>query len=232
MPSSAAGAANGSGVDLHRALRRADHRQVEVRQLDRLGLPVVDGLRRGRQRVGALLHLQVHADLEEPQRGQLAHRLGARQLLEHVQRAVEAELRAGLGGDREPEVEVVVAQVVVRHARVRVDDLGRAPGVLGVDLRGHQHRAVAEHARVEDRRDLADDALVEQPLGAASEPPASGSSASSRHVARRGAAASGKLPWSRLSELAVELVERDRRRRPCGSGPSLPASHPATSFAW
>jgi hypothetical protein len=30
-----------------------------------------------------------------------------------------------------------------------------------------EHRAVAEHARVEDRRDLADDALVEQPPGAA-----------------------------------------------------------------
>ena len=82
---------------------------------------------------------------------------------EHVERALEPEPRAGLGGDREPQVEVVVAQVVVRDAGVRVDDLGRAPGVLGVDPRGHQHRAVAEHARVEDRRDLADDALVEQP---------------------------------------------------------------------
>ena len=47
---------------------------------------------------------------------------------------------------------------------MRVDDLGRAPGVLGVDLRGHEHRAVAERARVEDRSDLADDAVVKQAL--------------------------------------------------------------------
>ena len=57
------------------------------------------------------------------------------------------------------------AQVVVRDAGVGVDDLGRAVGMLGVDLRRHQHRLVAEGAGVEDRRDLADDPLVEQALG-------------------------------------------------------------------
>jgi hypothetical protein len=41
-----------------------------------------------------------------------------------------------------------------------------APRVLGVDLGGDEHRGVAERARVEDRRDLADDALVEQALHA------------------------------------------------------------------
>ena len=81
---------------------------------------------------------------------------------EHLQRPLQPELRVGLGGDREPQVEFVVAQVVVRDARVFVDDLSRTMGVLGVDLGRNQHRGVAQRARVEDRRDLADDALVEQ----------------------------------------------------------------------
>jgi hypothetical protein len=60
----------------------------------------------------------------------------------------------------------VVAQVVVRDARVRVDELGGAVGMLGIDLGGDEHRLVAERAGVEDRRDLADDPLVEQVLDA------------------------------------------------------------------
>ena len=54
----------------------------------------------------------------------------------------------------------------MRHAGVGVDDLGGAVGVLGIDLGGDQHRRVAECPRVEDRGDLADDALDEQALGA------------------------------------------------------------------
>ena len=72
--------------------------------------------------------------------------------------------RVGLGGDREPDVELVVAQVVVRDAGVLVDHAGRTPRVLGVDLGRDQHRGVAESARVEDRGDLADDPLVDQAL--------------------------------------------------------------------
>jgi hypothetical protein len=45
-------------------------------------------------------------------------------------------------------------------------DLGGAPRVLGVDLRGDEHRAVAERARVVDRGDLADDPVGEQRLDA------------------------------------------------------------------
>ena len=59
------------------------------------------------------------------------------------------------------------AQVVVRDAGVGVDQFGRPLRVLGVDFGGDQHRFVAERAGVEDRRDLADDPVVEQPLGAA-----------------------------------------------------------------
>jgi len=82
------------------------------------------------------------------------------------QRALQAQLGVLLHRDREPHVELVVAQVVVRHAGVRVDDLGRPPRVLGVDPGGDEHRLVAQGARVVDRRDLADDAPVEQLLDA------------------------------------------------------------------
>ncbi len=146
---------------------RADHRDVEL----------VVGLALGLGRLGATSAALASASvppsisrsmriLNSLQRRQLADRLGAGDLGEHLERALEPELRVGLGGDREPEVELVVAQVVVRDAGVRVDDLRGAVRVLGVDLGGDEHRRVAERARVEDRRDLADDALVEQPLDA------------------------------------------------------------------
>jgi hypothetical protein len=115
IPRLAAAAANGSDTTSMGPCVARMHGEVEVGQLDRLRLPVIDGLGHGRERVRALLHLEVHPDLEEPQRGELADRLGARQALQHLQRAVEPERRAGLGRDREPDVEVVVAEVVVGH---------------------------------------------------------------------------------------------------------------------
>ena len=117
--------------------------------------------------------------------------------------------RVRLGGDREPQVEVVVAQVVVRDARVLVDDLRRAVRVLGVDLRRDEHRGVAERARVEDRRDLADDPLVQQALHAA------------HHLllvdlGKRGHVLIGprrdrKAALHQVQQLAVEIVQRNRR---------------------
>ncbi len=88
--------------DSHVALQRADDGDVELvvglgLELDRL----LD-LGGARERVGVALHLEVHADLEQPQRRQLAHGLGAGLLCEHLERALEAELGVGLGGDREP----------------------------------------------------------------------------------------------------------------------------------
>ena len=118
MPELGGGGRVGFLDDRHVALQRADHGDVELvvglgLELDRL----LD-LGGARERVGAALHLEVHADLEQPQRRQLAHRLGAGLAREHLERALEAELGVGLGGDREPQVELVVAQVVVRDAGV------------------------------------------------------------------------------------------------------------------
>jgi len=199
----------GLGDDGKIALRRADHGAVEVV----VGLALeLRGLFRdtgGGERVRVAGHLEVHADLEELERGQLADRLGARELLKHVEGALQPELRVLLDGDREPHVEGVVAQVVVRHARVRVDDLRRPPRVLGVDARGDEHRAVAERARVEDRGDLADDPRVDQL-------PHAGEDAVLWHLERlRDRRVRARLDRERalhrVEQPAVEVVERDGR---------------------
>ena len=81
-------------------------------------------------------------------------------------------------------------------------------GFVGVDLRGHQHRLVAERARVEDRRDLADDALVEQPLDARHHlvlgQPGEAGDMRERPLGEREAA------LHQVEQLLVRLVERDR----------------------
>jgi hypothetical protein len=101
--------------------------------------------------------------------------------------------------------------------------------VLGIHPRRDQHGLVAEHARVEDRRDLTDDPLVEQPARAA------------QHLvlAQLGEARDLGVGALRQREAALEqveqalvgLVERDR-----GAALAAPRlgyrSHPATSFAW
>ena len=156
----------GAVDDLHRALQRADHGDV--------GLVV--GLR-ARARAAATAST-VAASASVPlsiSRFMLilnrvsvgSWRIDSAPVssLEHLERALEAELGVGRGGDREPEVELVGAQVVVGDAGMGVDDLGRPVRVLGVDLGGDEHRGVAERAGVEDRRDLADDPAVEQALG-------------------------------------------------------------------
>ena len=157
----------GLGDDGQVALRSADDRAVELVEGDLLDRRRHDLLGGHGERVGAALHLEVHANLEQLERGQLAHGIGAGLALQDLERPVEAELGVLLDRDREPHVEVVVAQVVVRDAGVRVDDLGRPPRVLRVDARGDEHRLVAQGARVEDRRHLADDPGVEQLLDAA-----------------------------------------------------------------
>ena len=130
-------------------------------------------------------------------------------------------LRVGLDGDREPQVEVVVAQVVVRDARVRVDELRRAVRVRRIDLGRDEHRGVAERARVEDRRDLADDPLVEQVLDAL-EHLVLGQPGQRRRPPRTGAGRAGSCPCIRLSSClsvsssgtaAPSLRRRDLRPR-------------------
>ena len=213
-----------SAVDGHAELRGGvdvglrDDRQVALRRADDLAVALVvgdalevDGLLRlalGRQRLRVAVHLELHADLEELERRELADRGRAGELLHEVERALQAELGVALDGEREPHVELVVAQVVVADAGVRVDDLRRAPGVLGIDLRGDEHRAVAERARVEDRRDLADDPLVEQALDALEDLVLGdpGELGDGRVGLRR----EREAALHEVQQLAIDVVHRDR----------------------
>ena len=84
------------------------------------------------------------------------------QLAQQLHRPLQPQPRVGRHAEREPDVELVLALVVVGDAGVGVEDLGRCSSALGRRPRGDQHRPVAELARVEDGRDLPDDPLAAQ----------------------------------------------------------------------
>ena len=214
-------------------LGRANHRHVEVvvgllAELARL----LGGSGRGQLGRGAL-HLEVHADLEQLERRKLPDRLGALEVLEHVERALQAQTRLLLDGDREPQVELVIAQVVVGHPGMLVDHLRRAVGMLGIHLGGHQHRGVAEGPRVVDRGDLADDPVVQQ----RPHPPhdlllAEAGLASDRGV---GPGLEREAALHEVEHPLVGLVERHGRAvlARADLGRSYPScSHCAASLAW
>src|SRR5436309_8497882 len=90
-----------------------------------------------------------------------------------------------------------------------VDDLGRPPGVLGGDLRGDEHRGVAERPGVEDRGHLADDALVDQLLDAGDRLLFAGPGAG-RDLGV-GPAGDRERALHQVEQALVEIVERDRR---------------------
>jgi hypothetical protein len=124
----------------------------------------------------------------------------------------------------------VVAQVVVGDARVRVDELRGAMRVRGIDLGGDEHRLVAERARIEDRRDLADDPLVEEVPDALQhlflrQPRELGDPGERARLEREAA-------LHEVEQVLVGLVERDgRAAAPRPDLRSRYVSHPATSFA-
>jgi hypothetical protein len=118
----------------------------------------------------------------------------------------------------------------VRDARVRVDEPRRAVGVRGVDLGRHQHRAVAERAGVEDRRELADDALVEQPLDTRHNV-GLGNAGELGHVRER-ALGEGEAALHQVEQLLVGLVQRDGAAVATRADLGYWLSHRATSLAW
>ena len=143
-------------------LQRAHHGDLALR--GRTARRLLDGrgadlLRGG---IAAADHVEVDADLEEADRRQRADRLDLAELAEQLDRLLEADARVGRDGEREPQVEHVLALVVVRDARVRAEDVGRELLLALRRARGHEARAVAQAARVEDPRDLPHDALAAQ----------------------------------------------------------------------
>src|ERR687898_1937024 len=117
-----------------------------------VGLAVLGRLFLGRS---AGIHIQGHPDLEELQGGQNAGLLGAAYAVQHVDGAFESQAGVGRDGHGIPEVELVVALVVVGDAGVGVYSLGAFAQPVCLDPGGDQARLVAEDARVEDGADLA-----------------------------------------------------------------------------
>src|SRR5215207_10144440 len=134
-----------------RPSRRAPHTAPAVGARP-VRLAVLRGLLLGG---GARLHVERDAYLEELQGRQNSGLLGAAYAVQHVYGVLEPQ--AGIGGHshRVPEVELVVALVVVGDAGVGVYCLGAFVELVRWDLGRHQARLVAEDASVEDRADLA-----------------------------------------------------------------------------
>ena len=110
-------------------------------------------------------HLEIRG-LEELDRGQRPDRESVCLVGQELDRAVEPQPRLRADGDGEPEVEVVVSPVVLGHARMSADRGGSRIERLIVDPSRHQARSVSDGPRLEGRRDLFDDSLALQTLGA------------------------------------------------------------------
>src|SRR5215218_3612779 len=113
-------------------------------------------------RGGAGVHIQGHPDLEELQGGQDTGLLGAANVMQHVHGAFKAQAGVGRDGHRVPEVELVVAFVVVGDAGVGVDGLGALVELVASDPKF----APDGLERLPLQRDLALDPVEYLPVGA------------------------------------------------------------------
>ena len=104
----------------------------------------------------------------------------------------------------------MVALVVVADARVLADDRGGLVDVVGVDLRRDERRRVAERARVEDRRELAQHAGVLHLLRSGRAPRARRCRAA-RRAPRTGRGSSGKSHWTAFSSSRSRSSSASRR---------------------
>jgi hypothetical protein len=112
---------------------------------------------------------------------------------------------------------------------VFVDDPRGALGVLRIDLGSHEHRAVPKRPRVEDRRDLADDPLVEQPLGSDLDLVGAELGLAGDQLERPRVEREARL--QQVHQPLVGLVEGYRRAALAGADLGPGYSHPAASLA-
>ena len=107
-------------------------------------------------------NIEADADFKQLQRWQEPGGFGPGKGVEFVHGRRQAELAGRWHGNRVPEVELVVAQVIVADARVGVDHADRGIELFQRDAGGDEAGGVAEAAGIENRADLADDlALLE-----------------------------------------------------------------------
>ena len=106
------------------------------------------------------------ARLVQLHRGQRADGVALGFLTEQLDRPLQTELRRRTDRDREPQIEVVVALVVLRDAGVAVDHGRGFIDPLRAHARGDEAGAITERARVEVRADLANHSFALELLGA------------------------------------------------------------------
>src|SRR5207244_9714986 len=104
------------------------------------------------------------AALEQFQRGQRTHDLAFGFVAEDLNGLFETELRVRRDGDREPQIEIIVAPVVLRYPRMRIDRLRGVINAIGIDLRRHETGTISERARIELRTELPNDSFSLQAL--------------------------------------------------------------------
>jgi hypothetical protein len=129
-------------------LERRERHVLAVRLVVGRGLAV---------RAGVLVQLE---------RGQRAHDVAVGLAPEELDGRVDAEPGERRDEEREPEIEVVVAPVVLRDAGMRVDGGGRFVHANRIDAGSDEARPVPERSRVELCGKLTDDAFASQALGA------------------------------------------------------------------
>ena len=136
----------------------------------KIALQQADGfnLQRGQRRqLGvAVRFIRVAASFELLERGQRTDGIASRFIAEKLDSLVEAEGRRRRDGDREPEIEIVVAPVILGNAGMRVDGRSGFVDAVGIDFRGDETGTVAEGARIELGGEVAHEAVALQPLDA------------------------------------------------------------------
>ncbi len=110
--------------------------------------------------VGVGREVELDADLVELERGEQARGEGAALTVQDVHSAFEAENGIGRDGQGVPQIEGVVAAVVVGDAGVAIDDGGGFVQACFLNTRGDERAGVAEGFGIEDGGNLADERAI------------------------------------------------------------------------
>lgn len=102
-------------------------------------------------------NVKPHANFKKSQRWESPRDFRSRELVQAFQGGIESKSAEWRNGNGVPEIEFVVAPVVVAHAGVLVDDANRFVKAIGRNFCCDKAGGVTEAARVKNRADLADD---------------------------------------------------------------------------
>src|SRR5688572_6698473 len=102
----------------------------------------------------------IRRTLELLDRGQGPHDLGSGLFSEDGDGPLQSESGEWRHGDSEPEIEIVIAFVVLRHTWVSIDDTRSIIDAVRMNARRDKTRLVTESAKIEGRGDLTDQTFL------------------------------------------------------------------------